>query len=118
MIALQHAFRLNARPFASIQSGRKRYEVRLFDEKRQRLAVGDTIAFTRVPDGAGPLLAEVTDLRTYPSFQALYQKIPAADLDCEGWTMDELLSSTYGIYPRDEELKYGVVAIEIRVLKQ
>lgn len=115
---MQHEFRLYARPYESIQAGRKRYEIRLHDDKRQQIVVGDTIAFTRVPDGAGPLLVEVIGLRKYRTFEELYLDIPMIEIDCAGWTMDELLSSTYSIYSREQELKYGAVAIEIRLVPQ
>jgi ASC-1-like (ASCH) protein len=113
---MQHEMGLYAQPFEAIQAGRKRYEIRLHDEKRQRIAIGDTIAFTRLPDGAGPLRVEVIGLRRYPTFEDLYKDIPLADIDCEGWTMPDLLASTYTIYTLDQEARYGALAIEIKLL--
>ena len=42
--------KLNTEPFERIKSGRKKLELRLFDEKRQRLDIGDIIIFSRLPD--------------------------------------------------------------------
>ena len=106
---------LYAGPYEAIRAGRKRFEIRLYDEKRRRIAVGDTIAFTRLPDGAGPLIVEVVGLQPYPSFERMYEAIPLAAIDCEGWSMDELLSSTYKIYTREQEAQHGALAMEIRL---
>ncbi|HLN64238.1 MAG TPA: ASCH domain-containing protein [Symbiobacteriaceae bacterium] len=113
---MQHEMGLFAGPYEAIHAGRKRFEIRLHDEKRRRIAVGDTIAFTRLPDGAGPLRVEVVGLRPYPSFQRLYEEVPLAAIDCDGWSMEELLSSTYKIYTREQEAQFGALAIEIRLL--
>lgn len=113
---MQHEMGLFAGPFAAIQAGRKRFDIRLYDEKRRRIAVGDTIAFKLVPDGTASLCAEVIGLHLYPSFERLYQEIPLREIDCEGWSMERLLSSTYGIYSREQEAQYGALAIEIKVV--
>lgn len=113
---MHHEMKLNAQPFESILSGTKRFEIRLFDEKRQQVAVGDTITLTRVPQGTGSLLVEVVGLRRFDTFGELYQALPLTDIDCDGWTLDELLWSTYQIYSREQEQKHGALAIEIRLL--
>jgi ASC-1-like (ASCH) protein/uncharacterized damage-inducible protein DinB len=113
---MQHAMRLNPRPYEAIQSGRKRFEIRLYDEKRRTIALGDTLSFTRVGDSAGPLWMEVLGLRRYATFEELYRDIPPREIDCEGWSMADLLTSTYEIYSREQEAQYGALAIEIRRL--
>ena len=40
-----HCMKLNRDPFEKIKSGSKTIEMRLFDEKRQRISVGDFIEF-------------------------------------------------------------------------
>ncbi|MDF2627070.1 MAG: hypothetical protein K0R39_901 [Symbiobacteriaceae bacterium] len=115
---MQHEMGLYRKPFESMRSGRKRFEIRLCDEKRQRIALGDTIRFALQPEGTESLAVVVLGLRRYESFEQLYQEIPLRDIDCEGWTMSELLSSTYRIYTREQELHHGALAIEIRVMSQ
>ena len=39
--------KLNSEMFDKVKSGKKTYEVRLLDEKRQKIGVGDTIIFKR-----------------------------------------------------------------------
>ncbi len=107
---------LYRKPFESMQSGRKQFEIRLCDEKRQRIAVGDRIVFTLQPDGTNQIHAEVVGLQKFADFEELYQAVPLSEIDCEGWTMAELLSSTYRIYSREQELQYGALAIKIRII--
>ena len=38
-------------PFEKIKSGRKTIELRLYDEKRQKVEEGDTITFTNTVNG-------------------------------------------------------------------
>ncbi|MDY0407970.1 DUF3850 domain-containing protein [Paracerasibacillus soli] len=46
-----HKMSLYIAPFQSIKSGRKTVEVRLNDEKRRKVNIGDTIEFTKIPEG-------------------------------------------------------------------
>lgn len=43
-----HYMKLYDAPFRRIVTGEQRLESRLFDEKRRKLAIGDTIVFTNV----------------------------------------------------------------------
>ena len=43
-----HYMRLNPKPFEKIASGRKTCELRLNDEKRKLISVGDTIIFVHI----------------------------------------------------------------------
>ena len=44
---MRHYMKLKSHPFYMIRSGQKTFELRLFDEKRQKLQVNDEIEFTR-----------------------------------------------------------------------
>ena len=46
-----HKLNLNAVPFERIKSGRKTIELRLYDEKRQKIQAGDDIIFTSTETG-------------------------------------------------------------------
>ncbi|MCL2439993.1 MAG: ASCH domain-containing protein [Alphaproteobacteria bacterium] len=46
-----HRMRLHAEPFAQISAGKKQVELRLNDEKRQNISVGDTVIFTSRESG-------------------------------------------------------------------
>jgi ASC-1-like (ASCH) protein len=49
--------------FQSIIEGKKKVEVRLNDEKRRKINVGDTIEFIKVPVQDETLKVQVTELR-------------------------------------------------------
>ena len=46
-----HYMKLNPKPFAMIAEGRKTIELRLYDEKRQGISLGDTIVFKNTENG-------------------------------------------------------------------
>ncbi|MGY3717358.1 ASCH domain-containing protein [Sutcliffiella cohnii] len=100
--------------FQSIKEGKKKIEVRLNDEKRRKIKVGDTIEFTSVPEQGETLHVKVTDLQIYESFQAMYEDIPFREFDCEGWTMQEMMDGTYEIYTPEQEKEWGALAIAIK----
>lgn len=46
-----HQMKLNNKPFNMIKNGRKNIELRLYDEKRRKLNIGDEIIFRNLKDG-------------------------------------------------------------------
>ena len=114
---MMHQMGLYGDYFRAIKTGQKKVEVRLYDEKRQKINVGDTIQFIKVPEHNETLTVQVTDLRTYDTFQGMYEDIPLKDLNCEGWTMEEMVQGTYGIYTREQEKKWGTLAITMTLIE-
>lgn len=47
---MEHILRLDKNPFLKISSGSKTIEIRLFDEKRRQIRLGDTIIFQKRPE--------------------------------------------------------------------
>ncbi|TSB47748.1 ASCH domain-containing protein [Alkalicoccobacillus porphyridii] len=113
---MKHRMGLYETPFRSIQKTAKVFEVRLNDEKRRNIKVGDRIEFVLVPTKDELLEVEVLELREYPTFEDMYQDIPYDLFDCKGWTLEELVESTYEIYTKEQEKKWGALAIRIKVL--
>lgn len=100
--------------FVAIKEGTKKVEVRLNDEKRRKIKVGDTIKFIKVPEQNESLKVQVTELRRYDTFKGMYEDIPFVDFGCEGWTMEEMIDGTYEIYTREQENEWGALAITIQ----
>ena len=48
----EHIMKLHPEPFAKIKDGSKTIELRLYDEKRQRISIGDTIRFINTESAA------------------------------------------------------------------
>ena len=106
-----HYMKLHPEPFAMIKSGKKTIELRLYDEKRQKIKVGDTIEFTDAVSGE-TLRATVTALHRFDNFAELYRSLPLLSCGYTEETVAEAKPSdmeTY--YTVVEQEKYGVVGI-------
>ncbi|MBE4909923.1 ASCH domain-containing protein [Bacillus luteolus] len=112
-----HQMGLYGEYFSLIKEGKKVVEVRLNDEKRRKIKVGDSIQFIKVPEQDESLQVEVSELKIYDTFQAMYEDIPFKYFGCKGWTMKEMVEGTYEIYTHEQEKEYGVVAITISYVK-
>ncbi len=113
----QHEMTLREKPFSSIASGSKVIELRLFDEKRQGIAVGDTIRFTHVESGE-QVAVTVVALHRFPDFAALYEALmPRVGAVGLGYAPDEVAhpDDMLDYYPAEKLARYGVVGIEIRL---
>ena len=109
-----HRMRLDPAPFSAMEDGRKTIELRLYDEKRRRIQVGDVIRFESTEDDTDVLYAQVTGMRFFASFDELYKSLP---LTACGYTPEEAKIAS----PRDMDKYYspeaqktwGVVGIEL-----
>lgn len=111
---MKHNMNLNNRPFKSIKEGTKTIELRLNDEKRKLLTVGDYIEFTnRVTNEK--LLVEVIDLFKYNSFEELYKHFNKIEM---GYSINEEANpkDMENYYSKEEQEKYGVLGIKIKKL--
>ena len=107
---LTYSMNLKLLPFEQIRSGRKTVELRLFDEKRQRIKVGDRIEFTC---GDEMERVEVVALHRADSFRELFCKISPESAGFESGE-DYIIMREY--YSEEDESRYGVVGIEIKRL--
>lgn len=111
---MQHEMKLWNEPFLSIKSGCKTIEMRLMDEKRSKISVGDTIVFTNTKTGE-TLICLVKNLYVYPSFEELYQN---HDKRAIGYRENETASpdDMLAYYSKEEITRYGVVGIEVQCI--
>ena len=106
---------LHHRPFTSIKSGRKTIEMRLNDDKRRLLKVGDMVEFMDITTQE-KLVCEVVNLYLYATFEELYQNHDKISI---GYTDDEVADPKDMLvyYPLEEIKQCGVVGIEIKILQ-
>lgn len=110
---ITHEMKLRPSPFEKIKSGQKTIELRLFDEKRQQIKVGDRIVFTNTDSGE-TLRAEVRNLHRFDSFGELYRTLPLLQCGYTAEDVDKASPSDMEVYYSAEEQKqYGVVGIEL-----
>ena len=112
-----HRMNLAPEPFSMIKSGQKTIELRLFDEKRQKIKVGDSIVFTETVTGE-ELSVRVEKLHRFDSFETLYKVLPL--LKC-GYTQENVADASPSdmdkYYSAEEQKKFGVVGIEVSLIK-
>ena len=112
---MKHEMRLNNEPFNSIKNGTKTIELRLYDEKRRNIKVNDLIEFrNRLNDEI--IKCEVVNLYVYDSFNELYKHFDKVSL---GYSeTDEMNPNDMNKYYSEiEQQKYGVVGIELKLIK-
>lgn len=103
--------KLQLDPFEKIKNGSKTLELRLNDEKRQLIKIGDKIEFSLTTEPTQKILAIVEDLYHFPTFKDLCYSFEPAEygsLDKEGYL------EMYKYYSKEDEAKYGVLGIRIR----
>ncbi len=106
-----HAMRLHPVPFELIKNGSKTIEIRINDEKRQAIQVGDEIVFTLRSENPETITREVMGLALFPSFKEAFLAYPPEAYG--GKSADEyVLMSQY--YSSEEEEERGVVAISLK----
>lgn len=110
-----HEMRLNNIPFERIKSGTKTIEIRLNDEKRKLINEGDIIEFENRTTKE-KLRTKVIKLHKFNNFEELYKHFDKISL---GYAEDEIVDpkDMDEYYPQDKQEKYGVLGIEIRILK-
>ena len=110
----KHVMRLQDRPFVSIRDGQKDVELRLNDEKRQAVQIGDVIEFIHT-DTQEKLLTEVVNKYAFENFASVYVAFDKTRL---GYQADEQAhpKDMEAYYSADEIQTHGVVAIEIKKL--
>lgn len=105
-MSIQHNMTLKQPYFNLIREGKKTIELRLYDDKRRKIRVGDTIRFQ---NGDSFHTVEVKGLIISDSFKELFKFIDVQDtgLDNEKNAI-EIMEQ---FYDKDAQKKFGVVGI-------
>ncbi len=103
-----HKMKLLEQPFDDIVNGNKKIEFRLFDDKRKKIKVGDTIEFSKLPNLEEKIMVKVIDLYQYPTFKDLFFY-----LGYRGSELDNMVKGMYTIYSLKQEKENGVLGIKI-----
>ena len=113
----KHIMKLCPSPFRLIAEGKKTIELRLYDEKRKAISVGDTITFVNSEDSRAVLNVIVIELFVFDSFKELYQKLPL--LEC-GYTEENINMATASdmelYYSKEQQKQNGVVGIKVSLI--
>ena len=107
---------MNLQPkyFDFIKGGTKRIELRLYDEKRQSIQLGDIIEFAKSDDEK--FKAEVIGLLRYNSFADLFEDFDISILADSSMTKQELLEALGEFYTEEKQAEFGVIGIRIELV--
>lgn len=112
-----HDMNLNSAPLYAIQSGQKDIELRLLDEKRQMIQVGDFIEFTNTENNECKLKVVVVALHKFSSFDELYESLPLLRCGYTNENINQASATDMDVYySKEKQEKYGVVGIEIKLI--
>ena len=111
-----HEMKLQPEYFNFILNGTKRIEIRLNDEKRQNIKLGDKIKFLKEPDLNESFEAQVIGLLRYNSFEEMFKDYDISILSDKSMTKEELISVLEQFYTKKKQEKYGVLGIRIELI--
>ena len=112
---MEYKMGLQEEYFNAMKYGSKKIEIRLFDEKRKQLAVGDTIQFLLEPDRKNKINSKIIRLTKYKTFSEAIENIPIYYLASQGSSKQKYLEDLNKYYSIEEQNKYGVIAIEVEI---
>ena len=113
---MEHEMKLQPEYFNFILNGTKRIEIRLNDEKRQQIKIGDTIKFLKEPKLEETFNARVTGLLRYNSFDDMFKDFEIKILSDKSMTKEQLKNVLEEFYPKEKQEQYGVLGIRIELI--
>ena len=108
--------RMDRKPFDEIKEGKKIWEVRVNDEKREKIRTGDTIILMRRPEFEEKLNVVVEERQLFLNVQRLLDKIPLHELGVYPTELD-FIQTIMNHYTPKAMNDHGLVAMRIKVSK-
>lgn len=109
-----HQMNLQSKYFDFIKNGTKRIELRLYDEKRQQIKLGDSIEFSKSENEK--FKVRVIGLLRYETFSDLFNDFDISVLADQSMTKQELLNVLQEFYTPEKQAQYGVLGIRLELL--
>jgi len=113
-----HEMKLFDQHFDEMKSGRKRYELRAFDDKRKKIKSGDIIVFSKSTDKNEKLKTKVDGIYLYEDFEALADDFKPRELGFSGARREKIVNYMNSVYGENKIKELGAVAIKIRLLEE
>ena len=109
---MTHKMNLQDKYFDFIKNGTKRIELRLNDEKRQQIKIGDSIEFS---NEKYKFTTKVIGLLKYQDFKTLFNDFGIEILAERTMTKEELLGVLSEFYTPEKQEKFGVLGIRVEL---
>ena len=110
-----HEMKLNDNAFNNIKSGVKKFELRLYDDKRKNINLGDTIIFHNLNNLSDTISVNVLALLRYPTFADFFKDINYRLCGTEN-SLDEIIERVHTFYTIEQEKKHGILAIKVELI--
>lgn len=110
---MEHILKLQPQYFDYINNGTKRIELRSYDEKRQKINIGDIIIFQKEPELDITMKVKVIELLRYNKFEELFNDFDIEKMADKSMTKQELLKALEEFYTPEKQEKYGVLGIRV-----
>lgn len=108
---MKHSMKVQPRYYEAIKDGIKQIELRLYDEKRKEIRLGDTIEILKEPDLKERILVKVIGLLHYESFPMLLRDFDSSIVAGPTVSKEELLRDLEVYYSKEKQAKFGVLGI-------
>ena len=113
---MEHELKLQPKYYEYMLNGTKRIEIRLFDEKRQQISIGDTIKFLNEAELTENFKVKTIGLLRYNSFEDMFKDFDISVLADKSMTKEELMQVLEQFYTKEKQKQYGVLGIRIELL--
>ncbi len=113
---MKYEMKLQPEYYNFMLNGTKRIEIRLNDEKRKKIKIGDTIRFLKEPELNDFFEAKVIGLLRYNNFIDMFKDFDISILADSSMTKSELLNVLEQFYSKEKQCKYGVLGIRIELI--
>ena len=113
---MEHEMKLQPEYYNFILNGTKRIEIRLFDEKRQQIKIGDTVKILKEPELNESFNAKVIGLLRYNTFEDMFKDFDISVLSDSSMTKAELIAVLEQFYTKEKQKQYGVLGIRIELI--
>ena len=109
---MTHKMKLVDFAFNAIKNKEKDIELRLNDEKRQMINIGDIIEFVHINTNE-IIKVEVINLYKYSTFEELFSKFDHNRFGLKETDSSDIMNN---FYSREDQEKYGALGIEIKLI--
>ncbi len=114
---MNHTMKLTSDPFERIAKDIKLIEVRLFDDKKKKIEIGDTITFIELSNLKKFVKVEVIGLSKFNDFKTLFSVFGTNPFGHKKSTsINEQVKSMSKVYSKENEKKFGVLGIHIKLI--
>ena len=114
---MNHEMGLFPENFENVKRGKKQREYRMYDDKRRKIKIGDTITFINTQtQETVVVVVDVINMHLYKDFKTCYTDFWEQDFSNRGQPLEQIIENTYNNWwSKELEEKYGCVVIDIKL---